>query len=409
MVSFSIFFIMHAIIIFEVLRKVIKYMNSQRFLSINFFAFFFTWGVFIPYWTGWLTFEKGLSVAAASIIMGIGMFVRSFSTLILFPIFTTIFPLSKVIKSISLVTFFILLLYFPFDSYITLLFITIFLNLFYPNLLPAVESSATVLMKDEGVHYGKARSFGSIGYTIALIIVGLATSIFTVEAILWLMLIGIGFLASAQFQRIPTGLRNIPEARKIQSTNKKEWKHLLSGGFLSVLTVVILLQGSHASYYNYGFIFLEDLGVQSFNIGVILNIAVLSEIAFFAVVDRYFANMRVSTLYIIAACGSTLRWILIFLFPNVLVFTITQILHALSFGFAHYGFIRYISNNLSPKLMTTAQGMYSAFGMSLITALLTLCTGFLYEYSPKLSFLGMIICTIPALLVTFWTRKKFNY
>ncbi|HEX5563577.1 MAG TPA: MFS transporter, partial [Sporosarcina sp.] len=40
-------------------------MNNQRWLSISFFTFFFTWGVFLPYWTGWLTIEKGLSVKDA--------------------------------------------------------------------------------------------------------------------------------------------------------------------------------------------------------------------------------------------------------------------------------------------------------------------------------------------------------
>ena len=35
-------------------------MNNQRWLSISFLTFFFTWGVFVPYWTGWLTIEKGL-------------------------------------------------------------------------------------------------------------------------------------------------------------------------------------------------------------------------------------------------------------------------------------------------------------------------------------------------------------
>lgn len=56
--------------------------NSQKWLSINFAAFFFTWGVFLPYWTGWLTNEKGLSVLHASIIMGAGMVARAISTFV---------------------------------------------------------------------------------------------------------------------------------------------------------------------------------------------------------------------------------------------------------------------------------------------------------------------------------------
>lgn len=60
-------------------------MNSQRWLSMSFSAFFFTWGIFLPYWTGWLTIEKGLFVTAASFITGAGMIARSLSTFIVFP------------------------------------------------------------------------------------------------------------------------------------------------------------------------------------------------------------------------------------------------------------------------------------------------------------------------------------
>ena len=86
-------------------------MNNQRWLSMSFFAFFFTWGVFLPYWTGWLTIEKGLSVTAASIIMGAGMIARSLSTFLVFPYLTRKMSMIRVMKWMSFAALILTLLY----------------------------------------------------------------------------------------------------------------------------------------------------------------------------------------------------------------------------------------------------------------------------------------------------------
>lgn len=176
-----------------------------------------------------------------------------------------------------------------------------------------------------------------------------------------------------------------------------------------MLLVSILLQGAHAAYYNYGFIYLQDIGVGAFYIGLILNVAIIFEIVIFAKADTWFDKWSVSSMFILAGIGSTLRWVLIFLFPSVWVFIFSQALHALSFGIAHYAFIRYIFKKLDPLHIPAAQGMYAAIAMSLSVALLTFIGGFLYEISPGLSFLGMIAFSFPAIILVLLTRKKFSY
>lgn len=384
-------------------------MKNQRWLSMSFFAFFFTWGVFLPYWTGWLTIEKGLSVTAASFIMGAGMIARSLSTFLIFPYLTRKMSMIRVMKWISLTALILTLLYLPDSPFIVLLIITVLFSAIYPMILPAVESGASILMQIEGIHYGKSRSFGSIGYTVALLLIGAATAIWTEQAILYIMIVGLT-ISTLFF------MRPAPEALQLNPVHKNTTKQainfkslLTSKGFAIVLLLAILLQGAHASYYNFGFIFLDNLGVNGLYIGIILNIAVLFEILFFTRADRLLANLKVSTMFLIAGIGSTVRWILIALFPYISVFIGTQILHALSFGVAHFAFIKFISQKLPHDQLATAQGMYAAFAMSLSTAILTFLGGYLYDVSPRLAFLGMIICSIPAIIIVLMTRKKYAY
>lgn len=384
-------------------------MNNQRWLSMCFLAFFFTWGIFLPYWTGWLTIEKGLTVTAASIIMGIGMIARSFSTLLLFPVLTERMPLIKVMKWLSFIALILALLYIPKSSFELLLIITVLFSIVYPIILPTVESSASILIQSERIHYGKSRSFGSIGFTVAVLVVGASTAIWDERAILYLMLIGLAVIFFFSTRQAPDVLQQKAGKSSIKKTGTNYKELLTIKPFVVILTLTILLQGSHASYYNYGYIFLDDLGVNSFYIAIVLNVAILLEIIFFTQADKLLANMKVSTMFLIAGIGSTTRWILIFLFPFTSVFIATQVLHALSFGVAHYAFVHYISKNLPNRLIPTAQGMYMAFAMSLSLAFLTFVGGRLYDISPNLAFLGMVSVTIPAIIIILATKKRFAY
>lgn len=384
-------------------------MNNQRWLSISFLAFFFTWGVFLPYWTGWLTIEKGLSVTTASIVMGAGMFARSFSTFLLFPALTKKLPLSRIMILLAFASLIFSLMYIPSSTFSSLLIVTILFSIAYPIIMPAIESSASILMQTEKIHYGKSRAFGSIGFTVALLIVGGATAIWNEQAILYVMIFGLAAICFFTLRPTPIVLQ-APPSQENRQERGKEFKELFSSKpFVTVLILSVLLQGAHASYYNYGYIFLADLNVNSFYIGIILNVAILFEIIFFTQADKLFSKSKISSMFLIAAIGSTVRWSLIFLFPSALVFIITQVLHSVSFGIAHFASIRYISEKLPSHLIPTAQALYASFAMSLSVAILTIVGGRLYDIAPNLAFLGMLICSIPALVIVLATKKRFAY
>lgn len=383
-------------------------MNNQRWLSMSFFVFFFTWGIFLPYWTGWLTSAKGLTVTQASIIMGAGMIARSFSTFFLFPYAMRNMSLLRVIRWTTLLSFIVALAYLPESPFSVLFGLTVLFSAVYPIILPGVESGASLLMQHERIHYGKSRSFGSIGYTVALLLIGSVTAIWNEQAILYMMIIGLGMALLFFYQQAPEVVQQSPVA---ESTAQKGQLRALFADkpFVIVLCIAILLQGAHASYYNYGFIFLDDMGINGFYIGVILNIAVLFEIIFFTQADRLLVGVKTSTIFLIAATGSTIRWISIFLFPVASVFIATQMLHSISFGMAHFAFVQYISKNVPNYLIASAQGIYAAVAMSLSIAILTFPAGYLYDQSPRFAFLSMAVCSIAALILILWTKQRISH
>jgi len=379
-------------------------MNAHRWMSTQFFSFYITWGIFLPYWTGWMVDAKGLTVSEASLIMSLGLVARGLSPISIYPYLSNKFSSKALLNGAGIATVIAILCYIPASSFTSLLIVTLGINLVYPILMPALDSAASVLAQNRLLtNYGRSRQWGSIGFVVAGMILTLFTGKFGDEVILWALLLGTILLVCLGFMQAPSVLSKRPQA---SSSQKKGMLHLFKiKHFALVLIIVIFLQAAHATYYNYGYLYLQEIQAPKYLIGLIINIAVLAEIAFFSVADRKFNRFSVGSLLAMASLGSTIRWVLVFAVPNVLVFSIAQILHACSFAMTHYAFMKYLIKNIPASQVPVAQGMYSALAMSWIAAVFTIFGGYLYEIEPRFAFLGMIVCTIPAMLLSLYYRK----
>ncbi|MDI2588599.1 MFS transporter [Psychrobacillus sp. NEAU-3TGS] len=379
-------------------------MNAQRWMSIRFFSFFLTWGIFLPFWSGWMIYTKGITVSQASLIMSFGLIARGMSTLFAFPYLSGRFSSKILLIMAGIGTLVALLCYIPTSSFAGLLIVTIFLHLFYPALMPTLESAASVLLQSKQLrHYGRSRQWGSIGFVSVGLILTIFTGMFGDGVIFWALFLGIIGFVYLGFMSAPGILSEKPQVDQTQEVGMLHLFRIKHFGL--VLMIVVLLQAAHATYYNYGYIFLQDIHAPIYLIGLIINIAVISEIVFFSIADKRFSKFSVGTLLTLAAIGSSIRWILVFAFPNVIVFSVAQILHAFSFAMAHYAFMRYIINNISQAQVSKAQGIYSTLALSWSTALFTILGGYLYEVEPRYAFIGMIVCTLPAMLIALVYRK----
>ncbi|MDQ0859738.1 MFS transporter [Bacillus sp. V2I10] len=379
-------------------------MNTQRWMSRQFFSFYMTWGVFLPYWTGWMIHTKGITVSQASLIMSLGLVARGLSTLVAFPYLSGKFSSKTLINGMAIGTLIAILCCIPASSFASLLVVTILLHFFYPTLMPALDSAAGFLVQSKQLrHYGKSRSWGSIGFVVAGMILTVFTGALGDEVILWALFLGTLVFMCLGFMRAPVVLSEKPQADQTKKGDMLKLFRIKHFGL--VLIIVILLQSAHASYYNYGYIFLQETHAPKYLIGVIINIAVIAEIIFFSIADKSFHKFSVGSLLTLAALGSSVRWILVFAFPNVIVFCIAQTLHACSFAMGHYAFMKYLIKNIPHAQIPKAQGMYSALALSWSTAVFTIFGGYLYEIEPRYAFIGMIICTIPSMMVALVYRK----
>lgn len=381
-------------------------MNANKWMSMQFFGFFFTFGIFVPYWSIWLVADKNFSPDQAGIIIAIGLLTRAMTTFFLFPLASQYMGLARLNQWVVFLSVLLFVLLIPANSFLAVIVTTFFISLLYPMPLAMHEAMASRLMKKGEIAYGRSRSFGSFGYIVALLLMGIMISILGERVIIYVMIGGLLLFALLASLRAPSTLRekNDPAGMSIK-------KLFQSKSFVFVLLLCVILQSAHAAYYSYAVLFLGNLGVRPEYIGFLLLIAVIAEIVFFFISDSLFKKGSVTTLLMFSVTASIVRWVSLFLFGNVFIFILSQLLHAFTFGLTQVAFMKYLDRHIKNQFFPYAHGLYAALGLSLGNGLLTIVSGYLFSISPSYAFLGMAIICLPCFLLIYLlkvTLKNHN-
>ncbi|MEK5495915.1 MFS transporter [Bacillus sp. FSL M8-0077] len=378
-------------------------MNANKWMSMQFFGFFFTFGIFVPYWSIWLVADKNFSPDQAGIIIATGLLTRAMTTFFLFPLASQYMGLARLNQWVVFLSVLLFVLLIPANSFSAVIVTTFFISLLYPMPLAMHEAMASRLMKKGEIAYGRSRSFGSFGYIVALLLMGIMISLFGERVIIYVMLGGLLLFALLASLRAPSTLRekNDPAGMNIK-------KLFQSKSFVFVLLLCVILQSAHAAYYSYAVLFLGNLGVRPEYIGFLLLIAVIAEIVFFFISDSLFKKGSVTTLLMFSVTASIIRWVSLFLFEDVFIFILSQLLHAFTFGLTQVAFMKYLDTHIKNQFFPYAHGLYAALGLSLGNGLLTIVSGYLFSISPSYAFLGMAIICMPCFLLIYLLKVTLN-
>ncbi|WP_087978497.1 MULTISPECIES: MFS transporter [Bacillus] len=371
-------------------------MKAHKWMSMQFFGFFFTFGIFVPYWSIWLVSDKNFTPDQAGIIIATGLLTRAMTTFFLFPLASQYMSLARLNQWVVFLSVLLFALLIPANSFLAVIVTTFFISLLYPMPLAMHEAMASKLMKKGEISYGRCRSYGSFGYIVALLLMGVVISILGEKAIIYVMISGLMIFALLASLRAPNTLRE-----KNERAGMSIKKLFQSKSFVLVLLLCVILQSAHAAYYSYAVLFLGGIGVQPEYIGFLLLLAVIAEIVFFYISDSLFKKGQVTTLLMFSITASIVRWMLLFLFDHVLIFIMAQILHAFTFGLTQVAFMKYLDRNIKNQFFPYAHGLYAALGLSLGNGLLTIVSGYLFSLSPSYAFLGMAIICMPCFIFIY--------
>ncbi|CAI1882800.1 3-phenylpropionate MFS transporter [Serratia proteamaculans] len=370
-------------------------LQSTRWLALSYFTYFFSYGIFLPFWGVWLKGE-GIPPETIGILLGAGLVARFLGSLLIAPRVKDPSHLVTALRLLALLTLAFAIGFCFGNGWGWLMLVIAGFNLFFSPLVPLTDALAGTWQKQITLDYGRVRLWGSLAFVIGSALTGQMVSVWGHNAILYSLIISI--LAMLLGMMLKPSVMPQGEARTHSEADRSLWEMLKEGPVWRFLLCVTLLQGAHAGYYSFGSIYWQEAGYSASTIGYLWSLGVVAEVIIFASSNFLFRRWNARNLLLLSACCGILRWGLMASSTELGWLLVIQILHCGTFTVCHLAAMRFIAARKGPEVIRL-QAVYSALAMGGGIAIMTVIAGFLFEYLQGGVFWVMAAVVLPALFI----------
>ena len=370
-------------------------------LSGFYFFYFAALGVFVPYWGLYLQWQ-GFSAQEIGELTAIFLGARIITPNLwawLADFHGQRMRIVRVTSIIGTIAFSAILLD---NSYIWIAVVMLVFSIFWNATLPQFEANTLQHLGENSHHYSKIRLWGSIGFIFTVTALGIVFEKISIDLMpiaLIITMTGISIMSLS-----------VPESSDHNLTHKQlPLRDILKQpAIIAFFTVCFLVILSHGPYYTFYSIYLEQNGYSRTLIGQLWALGVIAEVIVFIFMHRFIPRYGLRLILILSLLLSTLRWLLIGLFPNMItVLLFAQLLHAASFGTFHAAAIAWVHQHFVGKNQARGQALYSSIGFGAGGVLGSLTSGYLWDNpGPTFTF---ILAGISTLLATYIAFKWLNF
>ncbi len=367
-------------------------------LALFYTAYFAVAGIMLPYWPAWLE-SRGLDPVTIGAVLAVGFWIK----LAAHPAMAAIADASGALRGLTvLLAGGALVVYAAFgmaDQVWHYLVLAGLAGITFQSIMPLGEALALAEVKARRLDYGRIRISGSLSFMAAAALCGWAVDHYRADAVLPLALAALVGLVVAT-TALP---RRTVEARR-------PWSWAAAGRlaidrrFLAFIAAAGAAQASHCVFYGFGTIAWRRIGFDDTVIGMLWTLGVVAEIGLFWMAGRLGRFGSAPFLLTLAGIGAMVRWPLTAIADTVAMAAALQVLHALTFGAAHLGAMRFLQDNAPPGLEATAQALYYALVTGVLMGTFMPLAGLLYEAEGMAAYhamgaLGVVTLAATAVLV----------
>lgn len=378
-------------------------MSSKNWLSTNYFLQFAVNGVFLPFWILYLTGVKNLTVLEASTIFSMLYLARFLGGIFLNPYLLKRYNISLSLKISVIAGILLALSYGITNNKIILTLITFMFGLVYYTVAPFIESLASLFLKEEGIDYGKARTWGSVSFTLVGIAAGGIIGYVGSVALYYILIILLVLYVVFMFLPQPKLVRTLTVNKSDNNNTGKLYSWVLKDkNAILLILVIFLYQLSHTAYNNYNALYLESMNINAkWLSGLILNISVIAEILFFIFSKKIIGKIKPTQLLVFCGIGAIIRWLMLAIFHNIYVFVVMQTFHAITFAVGHIAFILILNNRFNTEKIIDMQILYTAIcyqlsmtiGLYIMGAIWDINSSLVFYVSAGIALVGTIFAT----------------
>lgn len=261
-------------------------------------------------------------------------------------------------------------------GFVDMLLAVVLFSIAWNATMPQFEAVTLTHLLHTGGDYSRIRLWGSVGFVVAVVGLGMLFDGISLEWLPWIMVALIGWMAVVALL--------VPEPRAHDSQTQAGgslFSVLRNPVVLSLLGVCLLSQLSFAPYYGFFSLYLEHYGYGKAVTGLLWAFGVVIEIWVFlytgALIRRFGGHVMMS----LALASTALRWGLlpatVEWMPGLLVL---QALHMSSFGIFHASAIHFLHRLFPGRLQGRGQALYVAVGFGVGGGLGSVLAGQIWEW-----------------------------
>jgi len=342
-------------------------------LSSFYFFYFALLGALVPYW-GLFLQNRGFDAIAIGELMAILMATKIVAPYIWGWLGDHLGHRMRIVKVASLISLLVFALMFEANTYWSIALVMTLYSFFWNASLPQFEVVTFTYLKERIAKYAQIRLWGSVGFIITVLLLGMWVDHQGTEVILpAVMAIFISIWLSSLLVKDPD-----PEPHPHQEILLSQV--LKKPAIIAFFVAVFLMQMSHGPYYAFYSIYMEQHGYSKTFIGQMWGLGVFAEVLMFIVMHRLLERYGARRVLVASLLLAAMRWIMIGAWPDSLTnIVLAQCLHAATFGTFHASAIHLVHHYFRGRLQGRGQALYSSVSFGAGGAMGSLASGYAWE------------------------------
>jgi PPP family 3-phenylpropionic acid transporter len=225
---------------------------------------------------------------------------------------------------------------------------------FWSAALPLVEAITLDHLHGQPDRYGSIRVWGSVGFIVSVLGVGVLLDFLPIAALLWVCVI---ILASVLASALPLRDTKVGAGGTVAPLGDLLRRPVV----IALLAACFFMSVAHGPLYVFFSIHLVEHGYDKMAVGMFWSLGVFAEIGVFMVMPRLMRRVSLRDILLASFALAVLRFLLIgWAADSVVLLLFAQLMHGATFGAYHAGAMAALTRWFAPAQQARIQGLYGS-------------------------------------------------
>lgn len=275
-------------------------------------------------------------------------------------------------------------------------------NAFFVPITPLNDNITLQLLEKSRWDYGIVRMGGTIGYAVAVAVVGFLLrdeygNIFWMTGLFLLLCL----LLSGRVQKV-----QLPKGEK----KKVSYREIVKNkNLIGLLLFHLAFSLGTVLFNNYYPIYFVTIGGDSRYVGMLMFVSAAAEVPCLFFIHKIVRRMGTVPMLVLAGVVTAVRWFLMFFLHDPLLITLANVLHGFSYTAFNYSIVNYINVKVPKELRASGQMFNILLGQVFSKCIFGYIGGFICQYlggDVMMMWMGVLMIVATIVFVIWGTGRQ---